>query len=93
MNNDLDQAVRKTRQYWFSDGIVEISVGGLFLFLGVYFYLQFSLKAGSLLLVALQLGFVLLLVGGIYLSRFLVDKLKSRLTIPRTGYVSYKPAS
>jgi len=93
MNYDLDQAVRRTRQYWFSDGIVEISVGGLFLFLGVYFYLQFALKAGSILLVALQIGFVLLLVGGIYLSRFLVDKLKSRLTIPRTGYVSYKPAS
>ena len=36
---------------------------------------------------------MLLLFGGIFLSRYLVNKLKTRLTIPRTGYVSYKRAS
>ena len=93
MNNDMDKVIQKTRQYWFSDGIVEISIGALFLILGLYFYLQFLLPPGSLLLIGLQVGFVFLLVGAIYLSRSLVNKLKSRLTIPRTGYVSYKRAS
>ena len=93
MNNDMDKVIQKTRQYWFSDGIVEISIGALFLILGLYFYLQFLLPTGSLLLIGLQVGFVFLLVGAIYLSRSLVNKLKSRLTIPRTGYVSYKRAS
>lgn len=93
MNKDIDQVVQRTRQYWFSDGIVELSVGGLFLILGMYFYLQYALPPGSFLLVALQVGFVFLLVGAIFLSRFLVNKFKSRQTIPRTGYVSYKRAS
>jgi len=93
MNNNMDKVLQRTRQYWFSDGIVEISIGALFLILGIYFYLQFLLPTGSILLIGLQVGFVFLLVGAIFLSRNLVNKLKSRLTIPRTGYVSYKRAS
>jgi hypothetical protein len=93
MKNNSDKVIQRTRQYWFSDGIVELSVGSLFLILAVYFYLQYVLPAGSWLLVGLQIGFVFLLFGGIYLSRSLVDRLKSRLTFQRTGYVSYKRAS
>lgn len=93
MNNNIDQVVQRTRQYWFSDGIVELSVGSLFLILGIYFYLQSTLSSGSLLLISLQVGFVFLLIGAIYISRYLVNRFKSRLTTPRTGYVSYKRAS
>lgn len=93
MNTKSDKVIRRTRQYWFSDGIVELSVGSLFLFLAAYFYLQHVLPDGSWLLIALQIGFVFLLFGGIFLSRSLVDRLKSRLTFQRTGYVSYKRAS
>lgn len=93
MRDNSDNVIQKTRQYWFSDGIVELSVGCLFLLLAAYFYLQYVLPAGSWLLVGLQIGFVFLLVAGIYLSRSLVDRLKSRLTFPRTGYISYKRAS
>jgi len=93
MNEDIDQVVQRTRQYWFSDGIVELSVGSLFLFLGIYFYLQSILSPGSLLLISLQIGFAFLLIGAIYISRYLINKFKSRLTTPRTGYVSYKRAS
>jgi hypothetical protein len=93
MNQDIDQVIQRTRQYWFSDGIVELSVGLLFLILGLYFYLQSLLVPGSSLLIILQVGFVFLLIGSIFLSRHLVAKLKSRLTTPRTGYVSYKRAS
>jgi len=93
MSNNFDQVVQKTRQYWFSDGIVEFSIGSLFFFLGVYFYLQFRLPPESLLLVGFQVGFVFILFGAIYLSRYLVGKLKSRITVTRTGYVSYKRAN
>jgi len=93
MNNDLDQVTRRTRQYWFVDGLAELSVGGTFIVLGLYFYLQSILPSGSLVLLTIQLGFVVLLFGVIFLSRYLVKKFKSRLTFPRTGYVSYKRAS
>lgn len=93
MNNDINQVVRRTRQYWFSDGIVELSIGGLFIILGIYFYLQSLLAPGSLALIALQIGFVFVLIGLIFISRFLINKIKTRLTTPRTGFVSYKPAT
>lgn len=93
MDKNINQVMRRTRQYWFSDGLVELSVGLLFLVLGIHFYLQSTLPEGSLLLLALQVGFVLLLFGAIFLSRYLVNKFKTRLTTPRTGYVSYKRAS
>lgn len=93
MNENIDQVAQRTRQYWFSDCIVELSVGSLFLVLGIYFYLQSTLSPGSLFLISLQVGFVFLLIGAIYLSRYLITRFKSRLTTPRTGYVSYKRAS
>lgn len=93
MNDDMNQVVKRTRQYWFSDGIVELSIGGLFVILGVYFYLQSILVPGSLALLALQIGFLFVLIGLTFISRFLINKIKTRLTTPRTGYVSYKPAS
>jgi hypothetical protein len=93
MNDELDRVVQRTRQYWFADGLVELSVGGTFIILGLYFYLQSILPSGSLILFTLQAGFVLLLFGIIFLSRYLVNKFKARLTFPRSGYVSYKRAT
>jgi hypothetical protein len=40
--------------------------------------------------VILQVSMVLVLVGGAYGVRWLVNALKSRLTYPRTGYVEYR---
>lgn len=93
MNNNIDQVTIRTRQYWFADGFAELSVGGIFLLLGLYFYLQSVLPAGSLILFILQAGFVALLIGAIFLGRYIVGKFKSSLTFPRTGFVSYKKAS
>jgi hypothetical protein len=93
MNDDLNQVAQRTRQYWFIDGLAELSLGGTFVILGLYFYLQSILPSASLILLTLQVGFVVLLFGLIFLSRYLVNKFKSDLTFPRTGYVSYKRAS
>ncbi|MEE9188973.1 MAG: hypothetical protein V3U36_06360 [Anaerolineales bacterium] len=93
MNDDLNQVAQRTHQYWFIDGLAELSVGGTLIILGLYFYLQSILPSGSLILLTLQVGFVVLLFGVIFLSRYLVNKFKSGLTFPRTGYVSYKRAS
>ena len=93
MNNELEHVVQRTRQYWFSDGLVELSVGGTFMILGLYFYIQSILPSASLVLLAVQAGFVFMLFGVIFLSRYVVNKFKSHLTFPRTGYVSYNRAS
>lgn len=93
MNDEIHQVVRRTRQYWFTDGFVEISLGGIFVILGIYFYLQSALPPDSLILFILQAGFVLVIFGAIFLGKYIVNRLKSRLTFPRTGYVSYQTAT
>ena len=93
MNDELEHVVQRTRQYWFADGLVELSVGGTFIILALYFYIQSILPSGSLVLLAIQAAFVFLLFGVIFLSRYVVNKSKSHLTFPRTGYVSYNRAS
>ena len=77
MNDELEHVVQRTRQYWFSDGLVELSVGGTFIILGLYFYIQSILPSESLVLLAIQAGFVFLLFGVIFLSRYVVNKFKS----------------
>ena len=93
MNDELELVVQRTRQYWFADGLVELSVGGTFIILGLYFYIQSILPSESLVLLAVQAGFVFLLFGVIFLSRYVVNRFKPHLTFPRTGYVSYNRAS
>ena len=92
MKNNLEHITKRTRQYWFSDGFVEIVNGVIFLFLGVYFFIQSALPSGSLWLILLQAGFVILLFGTIFLGGRLVNILKTRYTYPRTGYIGFRPA-
>lgn len=93
MNDEPHHILQRIRQYWFSDGLVELSVGSIFIILGLYFYLQTILPSGSMIMFILQASFVLLLLGIIVLSRYLVKVLKTRLTFPRTGYVRYRQAT
>jgi hypothetical protein len=85
--SDIEQRVKR---YWFSDGIAELSGGGMFLLLGIYFALQQFLGQDSMVGGLLQASLVLLMIGGAYVSRRLVNSLKTRITYPRTGYVEYQ---
>jgi len=84
---DVEQRVKR---YWYTDGIAELSSGGIFLLLGFYFASQEYLKENSLVSGLLQAGLVIVLVGGIVGGRWLIKALKSQLTYPRTGYVEYR---
>jgi len=90
MNNELEKAQRRARQYWHEDGVVEIVMGGLCLLLGLYFYFQTTLDPESTLFQILNVGMVLIVFGGVILGRRLVSYVKTRYTYPRTGYVSYR---
>lgn len=85
----INRAAKRTLQYWYVDGIVELVLGGLLLLLALYFgviaILPEDSNLGSLLLAALLL--VLVVVGVV--KQKLIGLLKERLTYPRTGYVAY----
>jgi hypothetical protein len=89
MNNNLDQTIKRTHQYWYVDGLAEIAFGGLCLFLGLYFFARASTSSGSPIGFILDVGFVVLVVGYGFLAGRILKAVKMRLTYPRTGYVSY----
>ncbi|MFO7622814.1 MAG: hypothetical protein R6V73_00560 [Anaerolineales bacterium] len=90
MKNPTDRLIQRTQTYWYADGLAEIGFTIICLMLSAYFYGQAMLAPGSLLFRILDVGFLLILILGILISRKVVTILKTRLTYPRTGYVSYK---
>jgi len=88
--NDMQQVEQRVKRYWYTDGIAEISSGGMFLLLGLYFGVQGYFGETSLVSIILQVSMVVLMAGGIFGVRWLVNTLKARLTYPRTGFVEYR---
>ena len=89
MNADLSNVEKRLKRYWYTDGIGELAGGGMLLLLGLYFAGQEWLPEGSALRGILQASLALLLVGGAFATRWIVNAMKLRLTYPRTGYVEY----
>jgi len=90
MQGNLSDVEQRIKRYWYTDGIAELTGGGILILLGLYFALQEFLGQNSIVSVILQSSLVLLMVGGAFVSRRLVNALKARLTYPRTGYVEYQ---
>ena len=89
-NNNIKEVEQRVKRYWYADGIAELSSGGIFILLGLYFGVQGYFGEASLVSVILQVSMVLLMIGGVFGVRWLVNTLKARLTYPRTGYVEYR---
>ena len=89
MNRNLSDVEQRVRRYWYIDGIGDLTGGGLFLLIGLYFSAQQYFGDQSLVGVILQSIFALVLIGGMIVGRRLINLLKIRLTYPRTGYVEY----
>ena len=89
MNQHSSNIEQRVKRYWYVDGFGELMGGGMFLLLGLYFSAQQYYGDLSSIGVILQSSFVLILIGGLLLARWLVNALKMRFTYPRTGYVEY----
>jgi hypothetical protein len=89
-NHDVKQVEQRVKRYWYSDGIAELASGGLFVLLGLYFWIQVIFGEESIISVFLQVILVLVMIAGFIGVRWLVNTLKARLTYPRTGYVEYR---
>lgn len=90
MQTNWSEVEQRVRRYWYTDGLGELIGGGMFLLLGLYFAIQARLGEGSLIRGILQASLALLMIGGMFLGRRLINSLKARLTYPRTGYVEYR---
>jgi hypothetical protein len=90
MKSNLSDVQQRVNRYWYTDGLGELIGGSMFVVLGIYFALQDYLGPNSMLSGILQASLALLLIGGAFVSRKLINALKVRLTYPRTGYVEYR---
>lgn len=90
METKLSDVEQRVKRYWYTDGIGELIGGGMFVLLGLYFALQEFLGQDSMVGGILQGSFILLMIGGAFISRRMVNALKTRLTYPRTGYIEYQ---
>jgi hypothetical protein len=91
MPDHIDQTIKETRRYMYEDGLFEIAAGLLLLLigLGLFSWLTFT-EISSALGITLMAVLIALAVGGGFLIKRAVEKLKQRITYPRTGYVAYK---
>jgi hypothetical protein len=90
MKDPTQPFIRRAQSYWYTDGLAEIGLAFISLVLSMYFYGQAILPPGSWFYRILDVGFLLILLGTGILVRKLILKLKTRLTYPRSGYVSYR---
>ena len=91
--NDLNKTIRRTQQYWFEDGLVELLLGLLLLVLSGLFWWQVATDSEYAALVGgIAMPFIIVL--GAILMGVTLRWLKQRLVYPRTGYVTYaKPTN
>jgi hypothetical protein len=90
MKDDSYTVEQRIKRYWYEDGFGELVGGGLMcLILAVYFAAQEYFGDESLFGSLLQVSLVLVLLGGIFLARRLINVFKLKVTYPRTGYVEY----
>jgi hypothetical protein len=92
MKDSLQDAAARTRRYWFVDGLSEMVGGGTILIIAVLNY--FLERVGQQTWAALAtLVFAALVVAALVGARWLIVRLKERITYPRTGYVAYRVPS
>jgi hypothetical protein len=88
LQRELADVERRTRRYWFDDGLAEIFASAVFLVVALYFLAQRAL--GPHTSNALQnLAFPILIVV-LAIARRGLRMAKSRLVYPRTGYVAFR---
>jgi hypothetical protein len=88
MPDKFKEPQKRAIQYFYVDGTFEFGFGLLSLILAGYFYVETHVSGWLTALVSASL--LLVIICGGYLIKFMIGRLKERITWPRTGYVSYK---
>jgi hypothetical protein len=88
--HDVDRLMKQTQRYWYEDGIADMAMGGFMLLLGLLFAGESLTPQGSPLWGLWGVGLPMFLIGGGLVAGWIVKRLKSRVTYPRTGYVEYE---
>jgi hypothetical protein len=90
MKDNFSDVEQRVKRYWYVDGFGElVGGGGMCLILAIYFAAQQYFGDDSWISGLLQASLVLVLIGGMFFVRRLINAAKVRVTYPRTGFVEY----
>ncbi len=88
---NIDDVRRKTYGYFYQDGLVEIVIGTLLVGIPLaLLLLQSASESSTLLMWTAGIALVILIIGVILASRYVINAIKERAIYPRTGYVAYR---
>jgi hypothetical protein len=90
MSENIQDSVRRTRAYWYIDGISELCMGVLFILLGIVLLIEGPALKGSNLAVVMASIRYIVIIGGTFGIGIALRYFKGNLTYPRTGYVIYR---
>jgi hypothetical protein len=86
---DLDSLRRQPLRYWYVDGIQELFAGVMAVLLGTLLLTASLFDSPNIVAV----GVPVLGIGGAYLGRGVVQRVKERMTFPRTGFIERRKLS
>lgn len=79
---------KRGEQYWYEDGLWELTIGLLFVFYSAYYGLVGLLPQESGLRSILSVGYIVVVPGAMLVASWIVRRLKERITAPRTGHIA-----
>jgi hypothetical protein len=88
METKINEAMQRTRRYWYEDGLGELSVGGLFLLMGGLMLAAGGAGPQSRFGNACAALLTACVAGGTYLLNRFIRRMKEQITYPRTGYIA-----
>ena len=89
MNKTIKATIERTRQYWYIDGFNEMLTGLVFMLLAGINYISGVIEPSPLSAILVGVGYPAVILLAITAGSRLVNRLKTRYTYPRTGYVQY----
>jgi hypothetical protein len=89
LQREMDRIEKRTRHYWFDDGLAEIMIGAAFLLVAATLLLEQALE-GRVPAALLNIAFPVIVVVVVFASRRAIRLAKDRYVHPRTGYVSFE---
>jgi hypothetical protein len=90
MNNNVDDLMRKSKSYWYEDGLVETLAGLFFVVIGALLLADWAAPPEAAYRCIFAPGLMVITAIWILGGRYTINWLKERITYPRTGYVAYQ---
>jgi len=89
MDNKIQETQNRITRYDYVDGTPDMAFGGLFLLMTICFSIFAAFPKFASSIYSVIIVWVVFAGGGILLG-WLPQRLKERVTYPRTGYIAYK---